>query len=239
MSLAHSLATEMRALVARDFAEIDPAHDITHLDRVWRVASVLADSEGGDLDVLAAAAYLHDYHRVLEYKDGSGRVILPGECEPAITRLLRHTGLPASKYRLVLEAIAFTDNHSFAADARELPELLEGLVLSDADNLDALGAIGLARAFVYGGHVGEPIWAPEMPSSGPYMAGHASSIVHHLQAKVLRLRDDMRTQTGRQLAESRHAFVLAFVATLTAEWLAYTADPTDVRSPRRQARPSA
>jgi uncharacterized protein len=216
---AYLHAATVRALVAGDFATLDPAHDVAHLDRVWRLAAAIGKIEGADLEILAAASYLHDYHRVVEYRQGQDHPVAPGECEDLILEVLRQTPLTGDQHHEVLECIRATDAYSFAAGGRHRPASLEGAVLSDADNLDALGAIGLARAFTYGARLGEPIWNPDLPASTCYEPGRTSSIIHHLEEKLIRLRTDMQTPTGRRLAADRHDFVVLFLETFRREWL--------------------
>lgn len=216
----------LRALVERvqeSYEAESPAHDFAHLQRVARLAVRLARVEGGVLDVVVAASYLHDLHRSEERVRGY-RVPVK-ECDASALRLLEEAGLPERLHGPILAAVHYTDAYTFAPGGR-VPAALECQIVRDADNLDALGAIGVARAFVYGGKLEEPLWDPTVPMEpGPYRAGaHCPSVLHHFQDKLLRLHEDMDTATGRREAESRHRFMLTYMRQFQREWGAAAGD---------------
>ena len=211
---ADHYANELRNLVAADFGPENVGHDITHLDRVWVNCQMIANDEGGDRDVLAAAAYLHDYHRVLERRTGD--TVRPHEALADAAAALDGVGFPAQKRELVLDCIRASGNHSFSADSAMIAGV-EPQILKDADNLDAIGAIGIARAFMFGAELGEPIWDPDAPIAEIYTPGHSHSIVHHFHEKLLRLKEDMHTLTGRRIANERDAFMREFLQRLFSE----------------------
>jgi uncharacterized protein len=95
---------------------------------------------------------------------------------------------------------------------------LEEAILHDADTLDALGAVGIARAFMFGGLLQEPLWRSDVEISSTYQRGSTASVIHHFYEKLLRLRDDMATVTGKDLATRRHDYMVAFLAQLSDEW---------------------
>jgi uncharacterized protein len=127
------------------------------------------------------------------------------------------SSLPPERLDAVLECVAFTRRHSFAGHALGEPSV-EAMVVRDADNLDALGAVGIARAFMYGGALAEPMWIPELPVADRYEPGRSRSVVHHFHEKLLRLRDDMLTPTARRQAAERHAFLEEFLDRFLSEW---------------------
>jgi uncharacterized protein len=95
------------------------------------------------------------------------------------------------------------------------------LILQDADNLDALGAVGIARAFAFGGALGQPLWVESEEASvrdGFTEGEPAESTLHHIQVKILRLKESMNTQAGKSLAAARHAKVEIFVKRFIEEW---------------------
>jgi uncharacterized protein len=207
------LIDALRAYLAEDFGPHCVAHALDHLDRVHRLAEQIGQQEGGDCAVLAAASYLHDYHRVVE-RDGDvdERIV-----EARIRRALAAVAFPADRTNLVLACIAFTDRYSFAGHVLEAP-CIEAQIVRDADNLDALGAIGIARAFMFGGQLGEPLWVEGVAPEATYRSGVTSSVLHHFFEKLLRVRDDMLTPTGRSLADERHDYMVEFLARLRSEW---------------------
>jgi uncharacterized protein len=182
----------------------DAAHAFDHVLRVLALAERIARAEGADLAVVRTATLLHDLerHRPDHHLRGAERArqILVGWPEPFI------------------EAVA----HAIAAHrfrTGPAPETLEAQCLFDADKLDAMGAIGVARAFAYGGRHGQRLWVPlaSVDPEGPEPALSEHTPVHEFVRKLSRLRDSLYTSTARQLAADRHAFMLAFYERLEAE----------------------
>lgn len=210
------LAVRLRDRLAGSFGPERVAHDLAHLDRVHGLALALREREGGEREVVAAGAYLHDVHRLLEERSGARAA--PERVERAVLAELRAVDAPRHVEAPVLECVAFASKHSFAGHDLGEPSL-EARIVRDADNLDAIGAIGAARALMYGGHLGERLWAPEEPWAAVYVPGRATSVLHHFHEKLLRLRGDMLTPTAGAWAEERHAFLETFVERLRDEWL--------------------
>lgn len=207
------LTTALREHIAGDFGPQCVGHSLDHLDRVASLGLELHEKEGGDRVVIQAASYLHDYHRVAEVEG----VDDPVELEQRIRGALDAVSFPATRVETVLECIAFTDRYSFAGHGLAAPSL-EARIVRDADNLDALGAVGIARAFMFGASLGEPLWVEGVTPETTYRSGPTSSVLHHFFEKLLRVRDDMLTPTGRLLAEDRHDYMLGFLAQLQSEW---------------------
>lgn len=213
-----TLVTSIRGEVSAAFEGDNTGHDLAHLDRVHGLAEQLRATEGGDAIILAGASYVHDFHRVLERESGSyGALDTRDDATRLIEQTLAAVGYPADRVAPVCECVAFTERYSFSGHSLAAPSL-EARILRDADNLDALGAVGIARAFMFGGALGEPIWVDDTRPAEIYEAGATSSIVHHFHEKLLRLKEDMLTDTGRALAEDRHDFMVAFLNRLRSEW---------------------
>jgi uncharacterized protein len=209
----------LRAEVRADFNDDATGHDLSHLDRVHGLAIQLAEDEGGNQLVIAAGCYLHDLHRVVERRTQRfDQRVARRHIDELIEMHLRAVRFPHELIERVCDCVAFTDRYSFSGDDLADPSI-EAQVLRDADNLDAMGAIGIARAFMFGGALGEPIWVDGVTPSGTYAAGKTTSVIHHFYEKLLRLQDDMLTVSGRRLAEQRHSFMLMFVEQLRSEWL--------------------
>lgn len=207
------LIAALRDHVMPDFGPDCVGHDISHLDRVFQLACRIANAEGGDPLVLGAASYLHDYHRVLE-RDG---IDDRDAAEERVRAALRAVSFPEARVDAVIDCVDFTDRYSFAG--HELSATcVEAKVVRDADNLDALGAVGIARAFMFGGTLREPLWAVGPAPAEVYRSGPTSSVIHHFFEKLLRVRDDMLTPTARTLADERHEYMVAFVERLSEEW---------------------
>jgi uncharacterized protein len=200
------------AFVRERLAGDSSGHDWWHIARVRALARAIAHEEGADPFVCELAALLHD---VADDK-------IAGD-EEAGLRLVR-AWLAAHEVDAltaghVMEIIA---SMSFGGGSRSPMRTLEGRVVQDADRLDAIGAIGVARAFAFGGTRGRALWDPgdaphQYASKAEYRAS-ASSTINHFYEKLLLLKDRMNTDYGRRLAEHRHAYMLEFLKEFEAEW---------------------
>ena len=178
--------------VRQTLAAAEGGHDWWHIQRVWDNARQIADREGGHRLVIELGALLHDiadakFHGGDE-EEGPRRATayLEGQSvAPPVIAAVVH----------IIRAVSFRKGTS--ADTLELA------IVQDADRLDALGAIGIARAFSYGGFKNRPLYDPTI---SPEQEGGAPTI-NHFYEKLLRLKDGMNTETGRQLAAERHAFM--------------------------------
>ena len=202
--------THVRKLLAGEAT----GHDWFHIERVRRTALAIAREERADLFVVELAALLHD---VADWKFAGG----DHEAGPRQARhWLESLAVPAATIDHVAEIIAGLSfkGAGVASDMRTL----EGQCVQDADRLDALGAIGVARAFAYGGHKGQPIYDPALPptphdSFDAYKKGSGSTI-NHFHEKLLLLVSRMNTPTGKRLAQERHQFMERFLDQFLAEW---------------------
>ncbi len=189
-------------------------HDWRHIERVWRTARQIGQAEDADLTVVELAALLHD---IADWK-AHGRDSTVGPKTAIVW--LQSLDLDARLIQHVGEIIA---GISFKGAAVKEPTLsLEGKVVQDADRLDAVGAIGIARAFAYGGSKGRLIYDPackpeEHQTADAYLNSDGSTI-NHFYEKLLLLKDRMNTPTGRALAEGRHRFMEGFLKQFYAEW---------------------
>lgn len=190
----------------------DPCHDVFHVERVARNAQLLAKAEGADADVCVAAAWLHDLDRA-----GSKDPL--GEARAHLAAV----GADAAFSARVMEAVERHKDKGFAPGGKR-PMSLEAQVLGDADKLEAIGAIGIARAFSFGGFKGRPLW-DGAPTDVPdvYVSGRPGTTVQHFYDKLLRLQADFNTATGRRLGEERTAFLHAFLRQFFDEWNASVA----------------
>lgn len=189
-------------------------HDWWHIYRVWRTSRTIAEREGADATIVQLAALLHD---VGDWKFHDGD-------ETAGPRLAREWLASLGVDEAVIAPVcAIIAEVSFKGAGVEAPRLsLEGQVVQDADRLDAIGAIGIARAFAYGGHKGRVMHDPDQPfelhASFEAYKNKQSSTINHFYEKLLLLRERMNTPTGRALAEERHAFMEEYLRHFYAEW---------------------
>jgi len=187
---------------------------VHHLRRVWRSARKIAAAEpGADLLVLLAAAYLHDL--VNPPKDSPLRSRASRLSAEKAVPLLEGMGLDSARARAAAHAI---EAHSYSAGIP--PATLEARILQDADRLEALGAIGLARCFYTGGKMGTALWEAGDPlgRSGRALDDRLYS-VDHFPLKLMRLPDLMTTSEGRRLARRRTRVLALFLGQLERELL--------------------
>lgn len=203
------------AVASEHFENDDTGHDTAHAWRVYRLGRRLTEAEGGDLEVVGAAALVHDLHRLR----GEG-FVHPRETLPEIRELLAEARFPESKRAAVCHCVEYHEEYDFAAETDlDHEPTVEEQVLRDADNLDALGAIGIARAIQFGAHHAQGLYDPERDVRASYdRTDRDNTVIQHLQEKILRLPDAMETDTGRELANERAAFVEQFVERFLAEW---------------------
>lgn len=169
------------------------AHGFDHTLRVVRLCEEIGAREGADMTILIPAALFHDIARPLEEETG-----IPHEEEGArmAAAYLESVGYPAERIAGIVHAVR-AHRYSSGVD----PETREARILSDADNLDAMGAVGIARTFMQAGaqHNGIP------------------DAADHIRAKLLNLKDLMYTESAREIAEGRHALLAAFLLALDGE----------------------
>jgi uncharacterized protein len=189
-------------------------HDWFHVERVRNTALHIAREERADMFVVELAALLHD---VADWKFAGGD---------------HDAGPQAAKKWLDSQSVSkeVTDHVagiiadlSFKGAGVDTPmRTIEGQCVQDADRLDALGAIGIARAFAYGGHKGRALYDPAIPpqphASFEAYKKNAGPTINHFYEKLLLLRDRMSTATGKRLAADRHAYLKRYLEQFLAEW---------------------
>ena len=203
------------AFVEEKFAQEGSGHDWPHIRRVWQVARVLAaQTPGTDPEVTELAALLHD---VADWKFHGGDY----EAGPRAARAwLRSQQVPEATIVRVEQVIREV---SFKGLGVATPvSSPDAAVVQDADRLDAIGAIGVARAFAYGGHQGRSLHDPAVPlvshADFEHYKQSTAPTLNHFYEKLLHLKDRLHTPAARALAEERHQFMEAFVARFLAEW---------------------
>ncbi len=174
-------------------------HDWFHTQRVLAMSRKIAQQEACNLDIVLTAALLHD---VADHKFG----YTPESRGELLRRLMTGAAFPTELQEAVIEVVE-SISFSEGVPCREALRT-ESDVVKDADRLDAMGAIGIARAFAYGGKMGRPIYDPADPTNS----------LQHFDDKLLHLAESMRTETGKALAKHRHAFLLQFKEQFMQEW---------------------
>lgn len=192
------------------YRSADAAHDLAHVERVVRNTRDLARCEGADLEVLVPAAWLHDIVTVPKSSPDRSRASL-FSADRAI-EILRELGWPDRCFAAIHHAIVA---HSFSAAVE--PRTKEAAVLQDADRLDAIGAIGIARCFALGGELRRPIYHPDDPfcENGP--ARDDRSSLDHFFTKLLVLERQLKTESGRKEGARRTEVLRNFISELRRE----------------------
>lgn len=187
-------------------------HDASHVERVYNMSLRLAREieQQVDLDVLRAAAILHDIARFMEDEG----IIEDHAAEGAklAREILRRAGFPEDKIEKVAYCI---EVHRFKNNVR--PETIEAQILQDADRLDMIGAIGIARAFARGGWANTPFYDPSKPPKKEY-DGRSETVINHFFEKLLKIKDTLNTEPARRVAEERHRFMLEYLERFFREW---------------------
>ncbi len=206
------ILTAARAHVRERLEHDSSGHDWWHIDRVVRLARRLAQEEGADVFLCELAALTHD---LVDWK------LNPDEAQ-ALEDLrvwLAAHGVDAATSAAVMDIITHL---SFKGGGQPPMRTLEGQIVQDADRLDAIGAIGIARAFAYGGAKGRPMHDPDARPRGQMTVaeyrGQQAPTINHFYEKLLLLKDRMNTATAKRLAAQRHAVLEAFLAEFLAEW---------------------
>jgi uncharacterized protein len=196
------------------YAQADPVHDFEHVLRVYRLAEELARLEGADIEIVRAAALLHDAEG--SHPAGSGRKSHHHESAAFAHEVLRAESWAEERIAAVMHCIRA---HRYRGDG-ELPETLEARVLFDADKLDVLGAIGVARVIAYAAIKGTPFYAPpseQFLHSGEKEPGEPHSAYHEYLFKLRKVKSRLFTRRARELAEERERYLGEFFARLIEE----------------------
>jgi uncharacterized protein len=182
----------------------DGAHDLSHLQRVWHNVRTLHAQEGGDLEVLLASVLLHD--SVAVEKNSPLRSQASRLAAEKASTVLASLDWPTAKIAAVIHAI---EAHSFSANIT--PTTLEAKIMQDADRLDSLGMLGVARTFYIAGRMGSALYDPQDPQAKARDYDDKRFCLDHFQTKLLHLADGFQTTTGQHLAQIRHQRLKGFM----------------------------
>ncbi|WP_372368091.1 HD domain-containing protein [Candidatus Uabimicrobium sp. HlEnr_7] len=189
---------------------MDSAHDLAHIRRVVNNAKRIADEEKANLEVIIPAAWLHDC--VVVPKDSPDRNKASVMAAKEAGRFLKEIEYPHSDLSVIEHAIAA---HSFSANITA--ETLEAKIVQDADRIDALGAIGTVRCLVTGVALQLDLYSSNDPFCQTREANDRKYTIDHFYCKLLKLHEQMNTETGRKMAKKRSDFMKIFLAQLESE----------------------
>lgn len=200
--------------VQKALANEGTGHDWWHIERVRNNAKLICKTEKADSFIVDLALLLHDV--------GDRKVINTDEDDYSIARnFLKKQRVPA---QMIEEIMFIIENMSFSKSLNTKKDSapIEFYVVQDADRLDAMGAIGIARVFAYGGKVSRPLYDPrtkvqEFTSTKSYRKAKSSSL-NHFEEKLFLLKELMNTRTAKQIARERHVYMKAYVKQFMLEW---------------------
>lgn len=209
-----SLSKKIEALVKKQLEEDASGHDWFHIERVLNTARYLQSIEGGNLDLIEIAALLHD---ISDHKLNGGilnhggkvsyQILISEGCEEPF----------AEKVAAIVDSVSFK-----GADVKDTPSSLEAMIVQDADRIDAVGAIGIARVFAYGGSKHQAMYDPDLDptlhSSFEEYANAKTTSINHFHEKLLLLHDRLHTATAKKIGRERHDFMVRYLDQFHKEW---------------------
>ncbi len=211
---SQQVVTNTISFVKKELEGAEGGHDWFHIERVYKNSLLIASEENVDLLIVSLGALLHD---IADSKFHGGDETVG----PIVARNFLETQKISEE--IIVHVIKIIENISFKGGNRSQKfNSKELAVVQDADRLDALGAIGIARAFNYGGFKNRALFDPEIKpkltmTSSEYKASKAPTI-NHFYEKLLLLKDIMNTETGKRIAEERHLFMENFLTQFYSEW---------------------
>ena len=202
---------ELREKIKANFEE-GGSHAFDHTERVCNLALKIGEKENADLDVIKAAALLHDVARL---KEDNNEIECHAEHGAEMAeKILKEMNFPEEKIKNVVHSIK-VHRHSKGLSG----ETKEAEILQDADRLDALGAITIARMFSTGGKIDIPLYKPEVPFGKVHKGNYSESTIHGFYAKILKIKPEkFNTSFAKKLANGRYAFVEKFLEQFFKEW---------------------
>jgi len=198
------------------YTDADPIHNFDHVLRVYHMAERIGSVEGADLNIVRAAALLHDAQGSAPGQTNQARANHHTTSANFALQILSAEGWPADRISAVQHCIAA---HRYRSGT-EKPQTLEAKVIFDADKLDVLGAIGVARTIAYAVLDGQPFYAPPsdlITRTGQKEPGEPHSSYHEYLFKLSKVKDRLYTQTAKAIAAERHRFLTEFYDELIAE----------------------
>ena len=198
--------------VKQIFADDCSGHDDYHTMRVYHLAMQIAEQENADMLIVQLAALLHDVDDVKLSPETH-------ETKRNAVRFMKNSGVDD---KVIASVCKIIDEVSFVGTDSVVPSTLEGKCVQDADRLDAIGAIGIARTFAYGGSKGRRIHDPDIKpmtnmNKADYNQNHNSTSINHFYEKLLLLKDMMNTETAKKMAKHRQAVMKEYLVEFMAE----------------------
>ena len=193
-------------------------HDISHLMRTMKTALYLQSKEGGDPLIIGIASFLHDVHRFLQ--SNRQEYVTPKESLPTVLELIQKANLDLTEEQIQQILFCIEHHEDYNWNGNNVDDL-NTLILQDADNLDAIGAIGIGRSFGYAAINDQPFYDDTIPFDDSKVYEEKLkdvSNIHFLKHKLMKLGDNMNTHTAKELAKERIQFIQDFIDEYLKEW---------------------
>jgi uncharacterized protein len=206
------MINEIKNFALETLSRSKVSHDWDHTERVYKLCMHIGKVEGADLKVLAIAAYLHDIARS-EQDKSKGKICHAKRGAEIAEKLLDKYPLPDEQKANIIHCIRshrFRENHE--------PETLEAKILFDADKLDAIGSVGIARAFLFAGEVGARLHNKSRNIEGTTSYSSEDTGYREYKIKLSKIKDRMLTREGKHIAQERHAFMEEFFERFLQEY---------------------
>jgi uncharacterized protein len=199
--------------IKQEFSDDSSGHDWWHIYRVWKNALAICEREKADLFIVQLAALLHDLD---DWKFNKNEDETPVRAKAWMETIGVETRITETVCEIIMH-ISFK-----GAQVENKMKSMEGFIVQDADRLDAIGAIGIGRAFAYGGYKNRPMYDPEtsnqLHESFEQYKNSKSATINHFYEKLLLLKDKMNTPTAKKIAEQRHQVMVKFLEQFMSEW---------------------
>ena len=210
MSIVDQVIDEIKSQFEGDAT----GHDWYHIERVLNLSRFIQLKEGGDLLVIELSALLHD---ISDHKFNGGKLNEGGIVASEILGRLDVENEIIERVKYIVDNVSYK-----GAKTKSEMNCLEGKIVQDADRLDAIGAIGIARTFAYGGHKNQAIYDPKMNATlhknfSEY-ANAKTNTINHFHEKLLLLKNRLNTKTGQSLGKKRHELMESFLNSFMEEW---------------------
>lgn len=212
----NKIIQKVKEYVKKELGHEPTGHDFWHAFRVWKIAKEIARKEGGDLFVIELSALLHD---IADWKFYGGNTKAGSKKAKALLKKLK------VEDKITEDVCHIVDNVSFkGAGVKNGIKTKEGKIVQDADRLDVIGAIGIARVFAYGGFKEREIYNPEIKSrlhrSFKEYKNSKGTSINHFYEKLLLIKDRLNTKTAKKIAKRRHKFLETYLKQFFKEWKA-------------------
>lgn len=198
-------------IMKEELDDVPPSHDISHYLRVFEISLELSEELDADKLVTGAASLTHDIHRNM----GDGYVD-PSDSLNKVEEILRKSSFPKDKIEEVLHCVEVHEQYGFD-DHVNKANTIEAMIVQDADNLDAIGAVGIARGLSYCGENKNTFWEKENTSNKYVKENLSHGFINHVDQKLLKLKDQMNTEPAIKKAQKRHEYLKNFSERLKKE----------------------